>query len=339
MTRLRAQLSDWALDATREAAMPRHFEPMLATLSDTPFSHDDWVFERKLDGIRLLVFRNADHVELLTRNCKSLNDRFPELADVFAHQPSRRFVLDGEVVAFEGNGNRFSRLQKRAGIADPEQADPEQARVSRIGVHFYAFDCLWLDGLDLRRVPLRERKGVLRHAFDFNGVLRYTAHRNADGEAYLAEACDKGWEGILAKHVDSAYRCGRSKRWLKLKCSHGQELVSGGFTEPEGGRHGFGALLVGYYDGDALIYAGRVGAGFDRGEFERLRGALAGIERRTAPFVNAPAHSGIHWVMPERIAEIGFTEWTEGGRLRHPRYLGERDDKDAREVVRERPQA
>ncbi|MES1948570.1 DNA ligase, ATP-dependent [Salinisphaera sp. C84B14] len=335
MTDWRDELPERVLDDTRNLTMPRRFEPMLATLSDTPFSDAEWIFERKLDGIRLLVFRDGDHVELLTRNGQSRTDHFPELVACFAQQPHRRFVLDGEVVAFDGKVTSFSRLQQRAGISDPEAA-----KASGVAVYFYAFDCPWLDGLDLRRVALRDRKQLLRSQFDFGKALRYTAHRNACGEDYLAEARAKGWEGILAKQADSPYRCGRSRRWLKLKCSRGQELVIGGFTEPQGSRSGLGALLVGYYDNGDLHYAGRVGTGFDEDELARLRRSLEAIERKTSPFIDPGAQqAGVHWVTPERVAEFAFTEWTDDGRLRHPSYLGERDDKDAREVVREQPES
>lgn len=324
------ELPDHVLEVARRSRMPRHFEPMLATLSDTPFSHDDWLFERKLDGIRLLVFRDGGHVELLTRNGQSRNDHFPELVDAFAAQPHRRFVLDGEVVAFEDRAASFARLQQRAGISDPQGA-----RDSGIAIHFYAFDCPWLGGLDLRRVALRDRKDLLRRHFTFGGRLRYTAHRNGVGEAYHAQACRKGWEGVLAKQADSPYRRGRSRRWLKLKCSMGQELVIGGYTAPQGSRSGFGALLVGYYDDGLLRYAGRVGTGFDEAEVERLYQALTTLERDTPPFVDAPSECGAHWVEPERVAEFVFAEWTDDGRLRDPSYVGERDDKDPREIVRE----
>lgn len=329
-------MNDWqsglperVLEAASRKRMPRHFDPMLATLSDTPFTHDDWIFERKLDGIRLLVFRSGDHVELLTRNGKPRNDHFPELIELFSRQTHTRFVLDGEVVAFDGNVTSFARLQQRAGLSDPDAV-----RNSGVGICFYVFDCPWLDGLDLRRVPLRDRKKLLRKEFVYGDGLRYTPHRNGCGEAYLAQACRKGWEGIIAKHAASPYRRGRSKRWLKLKCSQGQELVIGGFTDPEGERIGFGALLVGYYEDDALRYAGRVGTGFDDRELERLHRVLQKLERKTSPFVDAPNDSGVHWVTPERVAEFAFTEWTDG-RLRHPSYLGERDDKEAADVVRE----
>lgn len=333
-SRIYACLSDEAIDATREAPMPDPFEPMLATLTDTPFSSGDWIFERKFDGIRLLVFRDCEGVQLFTRNGKRRDDHFPELIEVLERQPARRFVLDGEVVAFEGRVTSFARLQDRAGLSDPDEA-----RATGIAVYFYAFDCPWVDGLDLRRVALRERKQVLRECFDFDGALRFAAHRNAAGDDYLRQACGKGWEGVIAKRANSVYRRGRSKHWLKLKCEQGQELVIGGFTDPQGSRTGFGALLLGYYEDDALRYAGRVGTGFDEKTLRRMRSALETIEREDSPFADAVNEPGVHWVEPERIAEVAFTEWTGDGKLRHPRFLGERDDKSAREVVREAPAA
>lgn len=319
---------DWA--GARRAAMPRTFEPMLATLHHHAFSHDRWLYERKFDGIRLLVFRDRGQVELYTRNGKLRNDNFPELLDLFAAQPCRRCVLDGEVVAFDGNVTSFARLQQRAGIADPAKA-----RASGIAIYFYVFDAPWIDGYDIRRVPLRQRKTILRDMLDYSHRLRFSAHRNGDGAALLAEARSKGWEGIIAKQADSAYRTGRSRRWLKLKCQAGQELVIGGYTEPEGERVGLGALLVGYYESGELRYAGRVGTGFTEAELHRLRRELAAIECKEPAFVDPPAEVGIHWAAPERVAEIEFTEWTADGKLRHPVYLGERDDKDPYEVVRE----
>lgn len=330
-----SSLPEHVIDAARETRMPQHFEPMLATLADTPFNDDAWIFERKLDGIRLLVFRDGDHVELLTRNGRARTDHFPELVEHLTAQPHRRFVADGEVVAFDGQVTSFARLQQRSGISDPDEA-----RASGVAIHLYIFDCPWLDGLDLRRVPLRERKQLLQREFVFRDPVRYTAHRNACGEDCLDRARRKGWEGILAKQADSPYRSGRSKRWLKLKCSQGQELVIGGFTDPQGDRKGFGALLVGYYENDVLRYAGRVGTGFDDTELTRLHHVLKRIERKTPPFVDPPSDTrGVHWVTPERVGEFAFTEWTADGRLRHPSYLGERDDKNAEDVVREEPGA
>lgn len=329
-----APIEDWIDDdgwaRASKTAMPRTFEPMLATLHQRMFSDDDWVYERKFDGIRLLVFRDGDDIELYTRNGKLRNAHFPELLDLFAAQPCQRFVLDGEVVAFDGNVTSFVRLQQRAGISDPDEA-----RASGIAIYFYVFDSPWIEGYNIRRVPLRQRKTILRDALVYSDRLRFTAHRNGDGATMLEIARKRGWEGIIAKQADSAYRCGRSRRWLKFKCQAGQELVIGGYTEPEGERTGFGALLVGYYESDELRYAGRVGTGFTEDELIRLHRKLAAIERNTAPFVDPPDEPGIHWVAPERVAEIEFTEWTTDGKLRHPTYLGERDDKGPHDVVRE----
>lgn len=328
--RIQYQLSEDSWAQAKKAPMPYTFEPMLATLHRSPFSAEDWIYERKFDGIRLLVFRDGDHVELYTRNGKYRNGHFPELVELFAAQPCERFVLDGEVVAFDGETTSFSRLQQRSGISDPEAA-----RASGIKIYFYVFDSPWLEDYEIRRVPLRERKQIIREVLDYSGDLRFTPHRNGDGEAFLAEAREKGWEGIIAKQADSVYRCGRSKKWLKFKVEAGQELVIGGFTDPEGSRRGIGALLVGYYDSDVLRYAGRVGTGFTDAELLRLKDALTDIRQDRPAFIDPPDEPGIHWVAPERVAEIRFTEWTPDGRLRHPAYLGERDDKDPREVVRE----
>jgi bifunctional non-homologous end joining protein LigD len=198
-------------------------------------------------------------------------------------------------------------------------------------------DTLGTEERKLDSLPLRTRKLLLKRAISFSGRLRYTTHRNTDGEAYFAAACDKSWEGVIAKLADSPYTDGRSRDWLKCKCGHGQELVIGGFTEQKGHRQGFGALLVGYYEGDELRYAGKVGTGFDDDFLEEFRGRLDRIERKTSPFDDEVDEGDAHWVRPEIVGEFGFTEWTHSGKLRHPRFLGLRRDKDARDVVREEP--
>jgi bifunctional non-homologous end joining protein LigD len=194
---------------------------------------------------------------------------------------------------------------------------------------------LWLDGEDVRPRPLRERKQLLRATLTFDDPLRFTAHRNEDGEAFYEEACRRGWEGLIAKRADSPYGGGRSRDWLKLKCEHGQELVIGGFTEPKGSRIELGALLVGYYDDGRFRYAGKVGTGFDRPTLRSLGERLRALRRDDSPFTDAIRERGVTWVQPELVAQIGFAEWTGDGRLRHPRFLGLREDKAARDVVRE----
>jgi len=329
-----ADLSDEEKDALEETAFPDWTEPMLATLTDERFSDPDWIYERKLDGLRLLAFRHGAEVRLLTRNEKRRNDAFPELVEAIGGQDAERFVVDGEVVAFEGNVSSFSRLQPRMNLQNRDEA-----LTSDVTVYYYLFDLLYLAGHDTTRLPLRRRKALLRRAIDFADPLRWTPHRNERGEAYLQEACHKGWEGLIAKRADGPYAHGRSRDWLKFKCAHGQELVVGGWTEPRGSRIGFGALLLGTYDGDELRYAGKVGTGFDDETLERLASRLAGLERKTPPFADRDGlpEEGVHWATPRLVAEVEFTEWTSDGKLRHPRFKGLRDDKDPADVVRERP--
>lgn len=297
------------------------------------FSSPDWIYERKLDGERCLAFRDGDRVRLRSRNRKPLGAAYPELVDAVAvHLPSDA-VVDGEVVAFEGRRTSFTRLQPRM-----QASDPDQARRSDVTVFYHLFDLLHLGGHDCTALPLRTRKRLLSETVRFEDPLRLCVHRNEDGEAFYAEACAKGWEGLIAKRADAAYDGGRSRNWLKLKCTRNQELVIGGFTEPRGSRIGFGALLVGYHDGGNLVYAGKVGTGFDRQTLRRLREQMDRLERDTSPFAdgNIP-RKDVHWIRPELVAQVAFTEWTADGRLRHPRFEGLRRDKDPAEVVREEP--
>ena len=317
---------------------PRWLDPMKAVLTDDRFSDEDWLFERKLDGVRLLMHRDGDDVRLLTRNRKRRNSTFPEVVDALLDQPVDDVVLDGEVVAFDGDVTSFSRLQGRSQLQDEARA-----RASGIAVYAYAFDILHLDGHDLRGLPLRDRKRVLKAALAWEDPLRFTEHRNEEGESFWEEACERGWEGVIAKRASSRYRGSRSRDWLKFKCVAEQEFVVGGFTDPKGSRTGFGALLVGYWDdqGDerTLRYAGSVGTGYDDATLRRLRERLDGLERRTTPFDDddVPDGDDVHWVTPELVAQVGFSEWTHLDRLRHPRFLGLREDKDPDDVVRETP--
>lgn len=186
-------------------------------------------------------------------------------------------------------------------------------------------------------MPLRARKRVLQALADLTDPLRYSEHRDRDGEAYLDEACAQGWEGLIAKRADSAYQHGRSRDWLKFKCARGQEFVIGGFTDPAGSRVGFGALLVGHYQGDRLRYAGKVGTGFDDRTLRWLHRRLTELVQDSSPFADPVRERGAHWVRPELVAQVGFSEWTGDGKLRHPRFQGLREDKAARDVVREEP--
>jgi bifunctional non-homologous end joining protein LigD len=298
-------------------------EPMKAVLTEERFSDPNWVFERKLDGIRCLAFKEPDELRMLSRNKLSLNERFPTVAAALRDEPAREFVVDGEVVAFADGRSTFEALQQRG------------ERVVRI--YYYVFDILYLDGEDIAPLPWRERKGLLRKTLTFQGPVRFTPHRNRDGEKLFRDACRNGWEGLIAKRADAPYTHGRSRDWLKFKCGFEQELVIGGYTAPRGSRTDLGALLVGHYEKGRLRYAGKVGTGFTRATLRDLAAKLAKLERGGSPFADEIREHHVTWVEPKLVAQIGFSEWTRDGRLRHPRFLGLRDDKAPEEVVREWP--
>ncbi len=325
-----AGLPDAIRRQLHDEPVPDWRAPTLATLTDKRFSDPRWIFERKFDGMRCLGFRDGDRVWLMSRNRRPLNGTYPELVDALAAQRATRLVVDGEVVAFEGRRTSFARLQGRLGITDPAAA-----RASRIRIFYYLFDLLHLDGASTTDVPLSWRKRLLRGAIEFDDPLRYTTHRVGDGIAAYRAACARGDEGVIAKLADSRYGGGRSPNWLKFKCVRDQEFVVGGYTGPKGSRVELGALLLGYYDGGALRYAGKVGTGFDEATLHRLHERLSAIEQDASPFDAPVREPGARWVRPELIAQIGFTEWTRDGKLRHPRYQGLRTDKDPAEVVRE----
>jgi DNA ligase D-like protein (predicted ligase) len=305
---------------------------MLATLTQDRFSDPDWIFERKLDGVRCLARRTASgKVHLASRNDQDLTPTFPEIAQALAANCDSEIVVDGEVVALQGRRTSFERLQGRLGITDPDAA-----RRVGIPVFYYVFDVLDMDGADTRRSPLVDRKKLLRRAVRFRDPLRYTAHRVGAGEQMYRAACARGDEGVVAKRAAAPYSGGRSKDWLKFKCVRDQELVIGGWTEPKGSRTGLGALLVGYYENGTLVYAGKVGTGFGTQILQRLSEQLAPLEQDDPPFGRGRIReAGVHWVRPKLVAQIGFAEWTRDGLLRQPRFQGLRTDKAAEDVVRE----
>ena len=316
-----------------DTEMPAWIEPQLATLTRDRFSDPAWIFERKLDGERCLAYCGGQ-VRLMSRNQHQITGTFPEIADALTALHLPALVLDGEIVAFDRDQTSFARLQRRLGVAHPASE-----LLAEVPVFYYIFDVMYSGGRDTRGLPQGERKQILRGLLSYHDPLRYTEHRDEDGEAYWHQACRSGWEGVIAKRNDAPYRGGRSKAWLKFKCENSQEFVIGGYTDPRGSRVGFGALLLGYYEPDGMLaYAGKVGTGFDQAMLRRLHAELARLEQPGPAF--APGHlssRGVHWVQPRLVAQVAFSEWTQDDQLRHPRFQGLRSDKDPAEVVREVP--
>jgi len=270
-------------------------------------------------------------MRLMSRNRLVVSDQYPELVAALGGQGSAEFIVDGEIVAFEGNLTSFRLLQRRMHVRNPSKALLKAAPVV-----FCLFDVLYADGYDVTQLPLLDRKALLRRLLEFGRPLRYTNHHRTKGHELYQRACASGWEGVIAKRSDSVYEHRRSTAWLKFKCVGEQEFVVGGYTDPKGSRSGFGALLLGYYEDGALKYAGKVGTGFDQAALQRLSRQLAALEQDRPAFAAGPLpRKGVHWVKPSLVAEVAFSEWTDDGQLRHPRFLGLRDDKAPSEVVRE----
>jgi bifunctional non-homologous end joining protein LigD len=294
---------------------PEWIEPMAATLTQERFAGPAWIFERKLDGIRLLAFKHGPDVRLLSRNRLPLNDSYPSIASAIANLPVHDVILDGEAIGVWGPA---------ASTAAGAVRTPA----------YYVFDIPWLDGRDVTALPLDARRELLRSLPLQPPLERVVA---LDEPEPWTRACREGWEGVIAKRRDSPYEHRRSPHWLKMKCEASQELVVGGFTDPQGGRVGLGALLVGYFEQDDLVFAGKVGTGFDTKLLLDLRARLDALEVATSPFTKAVGLPRLraHWVRPEIVVQVAFIQWTVHGKLRHSRLLGVRADKPAREVVRE----
>jgi bifunctional non-homologous end joining protein LigD len=306
---------------------------MLAILTDRREFGEDWLLERKFDGERCIARKGGSDVRLQSRTAKDLTGTYPEVREAVAGQRDEELLLDGEVVAFDGEQTSFSRLQRRLGVAKPS---PEL--VEAYPVVFCVFDLLELDGADLRGRPLVERRARLTEAVRPGAALQLSEAWREDSQQRFARACRSGWEGLIAKRAQAPYVAGRSKDWLKLKCVWEQEFVIGGYTDPAGSRTDFGALLVGYHERGRLRYAGKVGTGYTAAVLRELGARLRELETPESAFVDArPVPRGTHWVRATLVAQIGFAEWTNDGRLRQPRFLGLRDDKRPADVVRERP--
>jgi len=307
---------------------------MLATLTDRRDFGDDWLLERKFDGERCVARKDGGEVRLESRTAKDLTGTYPEVRAAVAGQRNRDLLLDGEVVAYDGEQTSFSRLQQRLGVTRPS---PQL--LAAYPVVYCVFDLLEVDGDDLTARPFAERRARLAKVIRPITALQLTEAWSGDSERRFAEACRSGWEGLIAKRADGPYVARRSKDWLKLKCAWEQEFVVGGYTDPTGSRTDFGALLVGYYQDGRLQYAGKVGTGYAAATLRDLGTRLRELETPASPFVHVrPIPRGTHWTRPELVAQIGFAEWTTDSRLRQPRFHGLRDDKRPAEVVRERPQ-
>jgi DNA ligase D-like protein (predicted ligase) len=307
---------------------------MLATLTERRDFGDDWLLERKFDGERCVARKRGDDVRLESRTGKDLTNTYPEIRAALVAQRSRDLLLDGEVVAFQGDQTSFSRLQQRLGTTAPS---PQQ--IAAYPVVYCVFDVLEIDGEVVTDQALEERRARLTRAIQPTAALQLSEAWRDDAQRRFDEACKSGWEGLIAKRASAPYVSGRSKDWLKLKCVWEQEFVIGGYTDPTGSRTDFGALLVGYYEDGRLRYAGKVGTGYSAASLRDLGARLRSMESSAPSFADAkPIPRGTHWIRPELVAQIGFAEWTNDGRLRQPRFLGLRDDKGPADVVRERPQ-
>jgi len=295
--------------------IPFPVAPMLATLVDAPFHLPGWVFEEKYDGYRVLACKRPGRVELISRNGNDKTKRFAEVVEGIEILPARTIVLDGEVVAFDETHR--SRFQLIGAVGRP--------------LVYAVFDCLYLNGKDLRGLPLSERREHLEALIGNSDRLRLSRRLARNGLGAYRTARKFGYEGVVAKDLASPYVSGRSSRWLKVKVRQEEEFVIAGYTAPAGSRTGFGALLLGAYVGKALRFVGKVGAGFTGRQLTELGGRLARIRRSASPFADAPRMRDATWVAPRFVAQIAFQEWTSDGKLRQPVFLGLRDDKSPAE--------
>jgi bifunctional non-homologous end joining protein LigD len=320
----RAPTSTDALADAPRGPVPHHVRPMLATLTNQPFDRPGWLFELKWDGFRAIGEVVKGRVQVYSRNQKSLHTRFPPIVEALGRL-KHDVVFDGEIVALDEHGQaQFQLLQnyQRTG----------QGRLA-----YSVFDLLYLDGHDLRGLPLIHRKELLSRVIPRSALIRYSDHVENDGKAFFAAAAQRGLEGIVAKNGASPYReATRSLDWLKVKSQKRQEAVIGGFTEPRRSRQHFGALLLGVYDGNKLDYIGHTGTGFNVVDLEEMGTRLRQLETDDCPFAVSPRpNAPAHWVEPKLVCEVKFQEWTSDGRMRIPVFLGLRDDKPARSVRRE----
>jgi bifunctional non-homologous end joining protein LigD len=337
-----ARLRSRPAASTKEKQLARFIAPMKARLVSAPPAEGAWVYELKFDGFRALAIKSGAHVDLFSRNANLLTEKFPDVANAVEKLKIRDGIIDGEIVALDSDGRSSFQLLQSYELGD-----------ERPPLCYYVFDLLRLEGRDLRGEPLFKRKEELERVLQgAPATIRFSANINGPPRQLLTEVKARGLEGLIGKLRDSTYESGRrSGAWIKLKCVDEQEFVIGGYTPPQGARKYFGALLVGYYEGDRLRFAGKIGTGFNTTLLRVLHARLQKLVRLTAPFADLPEKRAgqwtqnitpaimrrCTWVEPELVCEAKFTEWTRDGKLRHPVFVGMREDKEGRSVVRERP--
>lgn len=334
-----SKLSANLIEKIKKIPEPSFLDPMLATLTKNYFSSKEWLYEEKFDGERCLVFKKNGVVNLLSRNNKNMNNIYPDLLDTLKKQSADNFIIDGEIITLNKHGvSDFELLQSRMNLRVNLHKLSEQKDITII---YRIFDLMYIDGYDIRKLPLYARKEILKNLLKYNKILVYTEHKLEHGLSYFKEACKLHWEGIIAKRINGEYVGVRSRDWLKFKCIMKQELVIAGYTDPKGSRSYFGALLVGYYEKNKLIYAGKVGTGYSEEILAMLGKKLEKIKIKTCPFSEFTEDNrllkNINWVKPIIVAEFEFAQWTNAGKLRVGRYKGLRDDKEAKDVVKEIP--
>ena len=319
------------LPGARKAAMPDFVQPQLATLVARPPSGNEWLHELKFDGYRLLCHVAGKEIRFWTRNQKDWTTKFASVGKAVKALPLKSAILDGEIVALDPSGRAsFQRLQNSINKGGGS------------GLIFHIFDVIYLEGFNLTRTPLRERKRVLAELLEpigDAGLLRYSDHIEGNGERFFKEACKLGIEGIVSKHANSVYESTRSRNWLKIKCLRRQEFVIAGYTLSDKGIP-FSSLILGFYEKGKLIYAGRAGTGFSNTQRVELKKMLDRLARPTRPFEQIPKDPGLRraiWAEPKLVGEVQFTEWTDEGVIRHPSFQGLREDKKPAEVIRENP--
>jgi bifunctional non-homologous end joining protein LigD len=301
------------------ARVPFRIAPMLATLVDSPFNRANWIFEEKYDGVRMLAYKEGSKVSLISRNAIDRTERYPKIAEAIAKLKPDTLALDGEIVIFDSDKvSRFQFLQKGDGRPT-----------------FAVFDCIYCDGKDLRKAPLAERRVGLERTVKPSSRVILSARLDADGFKAFEIAKKRGFEGLIAKDLSSKYVSGRSPAWLKVKVRKEDEFVIGGFTEPSGARHFFGALLLGVFNRGKLDYVGKVGTGFNEETLKSLYKKFGSLRRAGSPFSSNVRERDASFIAPKLVAQIGYTERTSDGKLRHPVYLGLRNDKAAKDVTRQ----